>query len=240
MKKIAIITLVFLFGITLQGCSIMNRDVLEQCILDEDCTSMEIIHNEENMTNLMSYLMNNFDDFEYNVTLHYYKKYETIHYMIFEIIDEDEYTLDKHIHYRDLLHEINIVINEYFEEIYEGKDLNLEMMVSFSGVEIFYDIPGEPYYEQLTFNVEDFRVDLLEYYCSIVKDLYNEDTNIRYYIIYDLNVSTGIDQITQNFLGSQLTFDINVLSRDITIEDNTIIDFFTEQFIDYYVMFNFD
>ena len=240
MKKIAIITLAFLFAITLQGCSIMNQDILEKCFSDEDCTSMDITHNEENMINLMSHLMDNVDDFEYDVTLHYYKKERFIHRIMFEIIDyEGEYTLVKHIHYRDLLHEINTVINDYFEEIYEGKDLDLEMMVTFTGVEIFYHIPIEPYHEQLTFDVQDFGVDSVEYYSSIVKELYIVYPDIRYNIIYDFHESTGIDYINQYFDVNELEFDIYVYSRDVALEDNTIIDFFTEQFDDYRVVFNF-
>ncbi|KFZ26603.1 MAG: hypothetical protein KQ78_01192 [Candidatus Izimaplasma bacterium HR2] len=240
MKKIAIVTLVLLFAIILQGCSILSEDVLEQCFLDEDCTSMEIIHNEENMTNLMSYLTNHIGDFELDVTLHYHLEDSLVHYITFEMKYEDEYTLDKHIYYRDLLYEIYLASNEYFDEIYERRNLYTKMIITFSDVEILYGIPREPYSEQLTFNGWDFRVDELEYYCSIVKDLYIEDDDISYTIIYDFYDSTGIDQITQYFgIGSGLSFDINVSSPDIIIEDNTIIDFFKEQFNEYNLNINF-
>lgn len=242
MRKYLVI-LMGLMLVLLMGCTNLQLDNLEECFLNDDCIGMNIHHDNENITHLMKYVQENLQDFNYDTTLIYSKDSDQryIDRLVLEIQIDDNYTYENHLFIRELYKNLNTVINNYFESIHEGEDLNLGLNVSFYDAKMIiptyyrYDNP----HEEVIFDIEDFDEDLLDNYCLIIKQLYQDYPEVHYKILYETYPSIGMTSITQYIDGSELVFEIDIYGIAIFNEESLNLQFFIDVFSEYEVVFKY-
>ena len=226
MKKILLLPLLLIITFTLSACE--PPDPLEVCLEDDSCYTLEITEKTSYWHRINELIKDDiyFYDIEYSV-------YNNKHIVTFDVNIEAEMSSLTITNYMDLFTKIESLSNQFFNEMTEAIDVEIELYVTVVANE-YINVDSNAIQIH---SIENIDGDNWKDYLTIVKEVlvYNaseDDKDIRFTSKFYYN-ENATEYMTIGYLLGNVSATMDHYSPSHRIIDAEIQEYFDVLFIDY-------